>query len=56
MMLKQRTRLLGAAVGLAASAVLVSAGAAGASAGPQARSGTVPVLRVNAPETWTALR
>jgi hypothetical protein len=42
MMLKQHTRLLGAALGLATSAVLVSAGAAGASAGPQARSGTVP--------------
>src|SRR5215468_11086725 len=49
MMLKHHTRLLGAAAGLAASAVLASAGAAGASAGPQARSGTVPVLRVNRP-------
>ena len=46
---RQHTRLLGAALVLAASAVLVSAGAAGASARPQARSGTVPVLRVNRP-------
>jgi hypothetical protein len=36
-MLKQHTRLFGAAVGLAAAAVLASAGAAGASARPQAR-------------------
>jgi hypothetical protein len=49
MMLKHRTRLFAAAVGLAAAAVLASAGAAGASAGPQARSGTVPVLRVTRP-------
>ena len=49
MMLKHHTRLLGAALGLAASAVLASVGAAGASAGPQARSGTVPVLQVNRP-------
>src|SRR6266566_3022345 len=40
---------LAAALVLAASAVLVSAGAAGASVGPQAGSGTVPVLRLNRP-------
>ena len=49
MMLKHHTRLLGAALGLAASAVLASAAAAGAGARPQARSGTVPVLQVNRP-------
>jgi hypothetical protein len=49
MMLKHHTRLLGAALGLATSAVLASAGVAGASAGPQAGSGTAPVLRVNRP-------
>jgi len=38
---------LAAALVLAASAVLVSAGAAGASAGSQAGSGMVPVLRLN---------
>jgi hypothetical protein len=38
---------LAAALVLAASAVLVSAGAAGASVGPQAASGTVPELRLN---------
>jgi hypothetical protein len=38
---------LAAALVLAASAVLVSAGATGASVGPQAGSGTVPVLRLN---------
>ena len=48
-MSKQHTRLLGAALVLGASAVFVSAGAAGASAGPQAGSGTVPVLRANRP-------
>ena len=48
-MLKQHTRLFAAALAVAASAVVASAGAAGASAGPPARSGTVPVLRVNRP-------
>jgi hypothetical protein len=38
---------LAAALVLAASAVFVSAGAAGASVGSQAGSGTVPVLRLN---------
>jgi len=40
---------LAAALALAASAVFVSAGAAGASVGSQAGSGTVPVLRLNRP-------
>jgi hypothetical protein len=53
-MLKQHTRLLGSALGLAASAVLVSAGAAGAGARPQPRSGTVLVLRVNRPAPRSA--
>jgi hypothetical protein len=47
-MLKHRP-LLAAALGLAASAVFVSAGAAGASARPLARSGTAPVLRLSRP-------
>lgn len=48
-MLKDHSRLLAAALVLAASAVFGSAGAAGASARPPVGSGTAPTLRLNHP-------